>query len=275
MRIEHYLTFHKNSKKVILLLEKNNIPFNAKSFIYSFNLFEDDPVFELFIKYIKNGEIIDSPATARYHYSKEDIDNSEWFQIRSTHHWSYPQPEDNYLNVTYNTENYCQKCGHGLIQNSFFRMKSEPSWGRRKFMHLHWVMDELFINTRLLGDFIKQGFSGFNIKDVYSKNGKEILSTVKQVYINNFFKCNYTYTDSTKYIKCTNCNTEKHVLGFIGLLTADNKSFKKIKTDIFKSEEIFGDGLMASHHIIVSKKVLNYFLDKSITEIVFTPIIFG
>jgi len=273
MKIEHYLTFNNSHKQITKLLEKNNIYISTKSFIYSFSIFEDDPFYQKVTKYIKKGILNDLAANAKYHYSDKDILNSDWFSIRSTHHWSYPQPEDTYLESTYNLKNYCFSCGYGAIQKDNFMMRKEPPWGRRYFMHLHWIMDELFINSKLLDNFNKHYFSGIEIKNVYNKNKTTFLDTVKQIFINNSIKCDFKNQNINKLINCSTCGNQKHVLSFTGFFYCSGKTIESFSHDFFKSKEVYGDGKMAAHEIIVSKKVLTFILDNNINEIAFTPIV--
>jgi hypothetical protein len=262
-----------SEKKVITLLNDLGIKYTTNSMIYTFKIFEDDLNFEKLKKFIDKKIISDFSGNAKYYYTSDEINSTEWFVIRSTHHWSYPQPENNYNNIIYDNSNYCTGCGSGLIQKDIFQMKKEPSWGKRNFIHLHWVMDELFINSRILNNFKSQNFTGIEIENVnfYKKN--IVLNTVKHLKICNILEKSFFIENPEKIITCEKCNKTKYVLGWGGFYKFNKTILNNNNCDFIKSHEIFGDGLMASRYIIASKKVLNYFILNKIDEIEFKPIV--
>src|SRR4051812_32123573 len=114
MRINHYLTFSESDEDVFNLINELRITCKGDYGIKFFNIYEEDEAFIKMKPYIESGKIDDFCGNAKYEYSQEEINESEWFRIRSTHHWSYPQPEDEYINITYDSESiYCKDCGQG------------------------------------------------------------------------------------------------------------------------------------------------------------------
>lgn len=272
MRIKYYLTFNDSNRDVKNFIEKLGIHCNGSYGTYSFNIYHDDENFIKLEPYIKTEKIMCIPANAKYEYSKDEINKAEWFCIRSTHHWSYPQPEDEYTEITYDNSNYCIDCGQGLIQKDFFRIKKEPQWGRRNFLHLNWVYDELFINDRIIGDFIYQQFTGIELLDVIHVKKNEALHTVKQVKINNILNNGMIIENPQEIIKCKTCGREKYILGLTSIYKYKKEVFNTFKFDFGKSYEIFGGGLIASRKNIVSKRVINYILNSGYNEIEYIPI---
>src|SRR5688572_3943581 len=65
-------------------------------------------------------------------YDKQDYSKSSLFVYVGTRSHGYPQPEDDFgfINVTYQTDDYCKKCGIGKVQKEPFRLK-EPKWGNK------------------------------------------------------------------------------------------------------------------------------------------------
>jgi len=209
VRIKHHMTFQLSDKKIIKILNNYGIfPVDKNSIIGSFQIYEDDPLYKNLEIYIKNNQLLDFAANASYEYSVEDLSNSQWFIIRSNFFWNYPQPENQYKSITYSDNNYCLNCGNGLKQIGNFIMKSEPKWGKKSFLHLNWIYDELFINNKISQDLNDNNFNGLKLQNVLSNKG-DILETVKQLYIENKIKCNYTKENIRKQTTCSFCNTEK------------------------------------------------------------------
>lgn len=271
MIIKHYCTINEYSK-IEKAMEELKIEFAPKSIGVAFYMSDDDPRFVEIEKLINAGLINSIPATAEYIYSEEEFEDAEWFAIRSKHHWSYPHPENKYRQETYNAENYCEKCGQGLIQKTAFRMKKEPQWGRNNFMHLHWVYDELFMNSKILDGFIAQGFTGFTLEDVKLKSSSEILKTVKQIKIENELGLGMLFGASSQILKCEKCGKTKTLLGWEGVYQFKEETFSSASHDIYKGSEAFGDGLIAAHKIIVSKRMIRYIIDQGFKEISYRPI---
>lgn len=272
MKIKHYCVFHEDTKSIEKILNDIEIPYSNDSFIKSFTIVDDDERFNEVKKLIDQGLVSIHPSTSEYLYSESEIALSKWFSIRSKHHWSYPQPESSYESITYNTDEYCDSCGQGLVQKDVFRMKTEPKWGRNNFLHLNWIDDELFLNTRILNDFKICEFTGIDIENVKLKSTEVILETVKQIRIKNNLIEGMTIENPQKELNCDKCSRTKSILGWGGIYKFKKETFANCNEDFYKSYETFGDGLMAARKIIVSKRVLDFIINKKSKEISFIPI---
>jgi len=150
MRIQHrYLTFDNNSKLTKLLgqlsvryrVEEKSYDETTHSYALEFFLYEDNPRFQELTEAVEKFKIEPQIGTQ---YEKADIDIAEWFVV-STGQYQYPQPEDDYLEKTFDLENYCNLCGIGRIQNAPFRLKIEPKQNNNQFWGLHWEYFAVFV----------------------------------------------------------------------------------------------------------------------------------
>lgn len=273
MEIEHHMSFPSGNKKIITILREYGIHVSVKSIISSFSALESDDGYKAIKEFIDDGIISDLPCNAKYHYTDEEINNSSYFAIRSTHHWSFPQPEDDYKKQVYNLSDYCISCGSGLRQVGKFTMKKEPTWGEKRIMHLHWVWDEIFLNTKIEPLFISNNYSGYELWNVHRWKSSLDLKTVKQIYIQNTVELGLHDVSARKIINCKKCGNTKYVLGFGGFFRAKRSCIDSIAHDFCKTKELFGDGKNAKPKIMISKRVLRLFLENNIREIAFTPII--
>jgi len=88
-------------------------------------------------------------VTSGIQYSKKELDEADWLIASSSGHFGYPQPEDSYVSVTYDTSNYCERCGIGSSQKDPFRFRSIPKQKRSSFLQLNWVFDEFFVRPNI------------------------------------------------------------------------------------------------------------------------------
>src|SRR5437868_14125543 len=66
-----------------------------------------------------------------------------------------PDNDFEYMHITYDNSNYCEKCGIGLLQKEPFRIKEKPKWGNKKMFSLNWVFDELFVRKDFYDSLFK------------------------------------------------------------------------------------------------------------------------
>lgn len=202
-------------------------------------------------------------------YTKEEYDKAEWYTMRSKFRFEYPQPEDDYIGITYNDKEFCPNCGFGLIQKSSFQISKAPKWGKCNFLMLNWIEDELFVNAIVKDVFESEKIIGLKFLEVLKYRKEIAIEDIYQIYIKNELEPGLiNIENSVKIIrKCNSCNRKKYIGSGKGL-TFKREVFNHLSSDIYKTYEAFGDGLMHAKVIIVSKKLYNaikkYNLDKKL-----------
>lgn len=276
MRIRHRYTFradNKSNREIINFLDKRKIKYRVTSGIpiLIFKIYEDEENWCSIDKLMRKHEY--NPISECV-YTKKELDNAAWLRIRSKYRWEYPQPEDEYKSITYDDSEFCNKCGCGLTQKSNFKVKKSPSWGKKNFLMLNWIEDELFVSGRTAEVLENSELKGFNLLDVlYSKKNIPI-DNMKQILVKEILKPGMIIGDEyiEKEIVCNQCNCNKFISRSRGIYYKKDV-FKEIDVDIIKSDEMFGDGYAAQRDIIVSnafyKLVIENGLDKSLA---FEPI---
>ncbi|MEA5018045.1 MAG: hypothetical protein VB009_04945 [Erysipelotrichaceae bacterium] len=277
MRVRHRIVFRKNtvSNKFITFLIKKGAVFKETNTVYTIAyVFEsDDSIDELNWYYRKEGIV--TPLIDAV-YTKAEFDKAKWLSIRSKFRFEYPQPEDDftYKKYTYDNNNGCGSCGCGLVQKESFRVNKAPKWGKRHFLMLNWVEDELFVNT-LAKDCINiKDIRGFRYLDVINHKKNTKFDDFYQMYVEKILDPGMTNLEqSVKLVrKCDTCNSVKYICTGRGI-SFKKEVFENIDTDIIKSYERFGDGHMCASEIIVSKKLFDMIKSNNLDkDLVFEPI---
>lgn len=297
MRIVHrYLTFDRN-KKLTQLLDKLQIPYKEKEksfgenlsyYDLEFFLYEDDPDFQDKSKQVSKFNITPQVGTE---FSKEDNNNADWFMIM-TGQFGYPQPEDDYFELTYAKDNVCLQCEIGKRQINPFRFRSEPKAKHSQFLGLNWVFDELFVREKAIELFERENITGIRYSSpVLNKTG-EPMDTIKQLHVDtilspglltdnlDFEICEKpTHKGQIKFIKKHNpdflnkefCRQKKYNYPKRGAITLKKELFNN-QPDFVKTYEWFGSGGTASRPILISKKVRTLIIKEKLRGAIFKPI---
>jgi len=94
----------------------------------TFEVDESNPAWSEISTWISRSGAVDVVSTK---FTTTEMNAASWFALAPTWHCGYPQPEDEYLEVTYDLSAYCPSCGIGAVQRAPFRMKGEPRWFRQ------------------------------------------------------------------------------------------------------------------------------------------------
>jgi hypothetical protein len=206
-------------------------------------------------------------------YTTEFIDSdyeTDYFRIFPLRDYAYPQPEHNfeYKQITYDVKDYCHQCGSGLMQNSFFRLKNEPDWGKFSAFGLNWVFDSLFIKTDLWETSFKN--LGIEVKPVLHSKTLEELKTVVQII---FPISKYPLAmDDYPYELCQACSRKKYTPNNYGYLPnfIDQNQVDK-KYTLFATQEFFGTGARAFRGLVVNRKIFNLIKNLNLKDFYFVP----
>lgn len=188
-------------------------------------------------------------------YDKKDIDNANQLVLDGVWVNGYPQPEDipEYVNLTYDVENYCYTCGVGAQQNKPFVIKKEPKWGKNIFFELNWVFDELFVRRDIYDEiFAPLGLDYLPV--LLSKTMEESQTSVqlKVTYSNS--SLDLKNQPSTVCEKCGRIKYSAQIAGFFPTLIAENQL---AKLGMIKCQEYFGSSASAHQKLFIDRSLLN------------------
>jgi len=295
MRITHRYVRSDSHSKVIkptrVILEKYNVSYKYQedlkspipTFKYNiqFYLNEDNPNFASLKSEIDtlglNSQILTD-------YEKSDYEIANWFVV-SAGHYQYPQPEDGYLEKTFDLESYCGVCGIGRIQNAPFRLQSIPKQLNSQFWGLHWEYFALFVRQKTKVILERENIKGINFtKPVLNKKNIELnnfyqlhIETILSQGFDNYntkkITCKINNEEDSNHdvnLKC--CGRVKFHHPMVGGYLFDQHIFIT-EFDIVQSQEYFGSGASANRIKIVSKRFKNIVEKNKLKGLVFVPLV--
>lgn len=161
----------------------------------------------------------------------------------------YPMPDNlEYQVLTYNTDNWCQSCGTGLVQDSAFRLKKAPKL-KKKVFGMYWVYDELFVEKEYYNELFKT--LGIGCRDVMLYKGNKIIEDIVQLEIPTTEE--ELDLREYEYEICPKCNRKKYLPMPLGFFPIQKNPLQYI----YKSKEYFGSGASANKKLFISKKLRN------------------
>lgn len=275
MDIKYHITF-KNEKNPELTdyLEQNNISYDKD--LNLFDMYESSEHWKFIKDFVlreDNSEKDGITCLANTIFTKGELKNADWLRMRTKWRNDYPQPEDSFSTITYSDEHCCDECGCGLEQVDAFRIKRVPKWGKRRFMTLNWIDEELFVNDFTKEIFEKSEFKDISFKEVKNKRGTEVIPDVWQLVTPTWSKTGIIEQQRciTGVLKCSKCGTKIYHPNGMGMMQYKKGTFENAP-DIFKTDEYFG-WFYTIKRIIISQKMYRFITEHHLeASLVFEPI---
>ncbi|WP_019502248.1 hypothetical protein [Pseudanabaena sp. PCC 6802] len=260
MKIIHQI-FHNWTSNEITVLKKYGInlePGYQKIFL------DEDEIYQELKPILDKWGVLDMASTE---FSGKDFSVSTSFMFYPAWQTGYPQPEDDfkYINTTYDTSNYCSKCGLGLIQKESFRFKKEPKWGKKKTLMLNWVFDEIFVKD----DIYEKIFMPLNIdyKPVFLYKKETIIESVVQLIIPEAIEP--LNLKNCPFLLCEACGRKKYFPMTRGFFPAFLSDY--LPNTFVKSQEYYGSGASASKWMFLPKEIRDLLLINKV-NMVYVPV---
>ena len=146
-------------------------------FFASFQMAESDARWPAVAELVAEKRMFDIAVTL---FTPEEALSAEWIRIQPIFEQGYPQPENKWLEATY--QNGCLKCGTGLVQRAPFHIAKEPKLGKHDFVRLYWT-DNILATFRVFGAFKASEFRGYEQWPVIIHPTKQPSESVAQVYV--------------------------------------------------------------------------------------------
>lgn len=273
MEINNHIIFsNEKAPELVNYLQKYSIPYEEEQHILVLDILQSNPNWEAVHRYVQKYKLICLYDTR---FSTEELNAAQWMTVRSKWRNGYPQPEGKfaYEEITY-TGDHCKTCGIGLQQKNPFRIKAAPKWGKRHFMMLNWVLDELFVDDLAKKMLIEHGFSGFRFEEVHNKNGTIILDNIHQLRIHGECKSGFVSNRSSiqNIYTCAICGQTKYHPSGMGKHAFQKHALDNMP-DICRSFESFGWGRGADRLIIIRQSVYRAIVANRMDRgLVFSPI---
>lgn len=274
MDVNKHVCFRAEQEPMLIsFLQENGIAYDQGEIITSFDILQSNQHWQDISRYIADRALFCISNTV---FTESELSSAQWLTLRSQWRCGYPQPEAafRYEQITYSKSGHCEVCGSGLIQNCEFRIKKTPKWGKRHFMMLNWVADELFLDDYAKCILEKEGLTGISFRQVLNSNGKTVLPDINQLVIPNTLPLGLVPEEPTvdQIVPCKACGCTKYHTCGIGMLKYKKEVFEGAP-DVVKTSEIYGWGHSASRLIILNQKMYQTILKNKLDRgLVFEPL---
>lgn len=182
MRVKSQLVFHANPNYVESLFQKYKQKLTKNDTMQVVYFFIDTPEYMEF-KHILEDMKIDYSEFKEVTYSKDELDKAQLLRMIPKNYCGYPQPEDEYEEVSYEMNSRCPICLQGGIQKAPFRML-KPKMGANDISGIHWVCE--YVITHKLRDLIeRENFLGIEFWPIIHHKSNMEIEGVCQLYITN------------------------------------------------------------------------------------------
>jgi hypothetical protein len=203
-------------------------------------------------------------------FSDEERKLAPFLEMEAWYH-GYPQPQQfrpdapsridklPYLRQTYDFSEACEKCWRGRKQIAPFRMKKNPTWGRRSILQLEWVREEFFVKPDVYESIFRPFGVGFR-PVLLHKTGAE-LDTVVQLVIEAVAEVN---VNGIPFEKCPACGKKDYHRSTKGFPPSPTDT----KASLLKSNETFNG---FTRRVYVSNSLWRRILDANLKGADFAP----
>ena len=210
----------------------------------------------------------------------------------STGQFGYPQPEDNYEELTYSPNLGCQTCQIGNSQISEFRFRGTPKPLKNDFTGLNWVFDQIFARQKVKNLFEEEGISGIeytipvdhktgtNIPEFYQLRVGTILppsllnTDLKSEtceYPKNDKMLSFLITNGSRLVKGPFCGNSKFNFPIGQTLKFKKEAFIN-QPDFLRTFEWFGSGGSGNRPILVSERAKKIIESNKLRGVQFEPV---
>lgn len=203
-------------------------------------------------------------------FTAKEFNESKYLKMSAWSH-GYPMPDGNfgYIDLSYDTSDYCKWCGIGMVQNAPLRIKGEPKIGKRHMMSLEWIHDEIFVLPAVWSQIFKP--LGIGCRKVLKYKIDEEIETIVQLDI-PVTSCDLILDKNTDCEICSYCNRKKYThLDFREGFYPGLNGLPEMH--IFKTKEYFGSGAAANKLVYISAELYQTIKKSKLKGCGFTPVL--
>ena len=126
---------------------------------------------------------IECGYTEKRVYTKQEMANAPLFMITPLHcRAGYPQPEKEYLSVSFDSATGCPSCSNGRLQNAPLHLRDDVKLGNADITGIEW-MNELVVSTRARTIIEQARLRGCTFWKLIAQNSNKPFETIFQLKI--------------------------------------------------------------------------------------------
>ena len=243
MKKVHWLSRRWNPEEILFL---SGLGFNIPDRTYQLKVPDDERFFLINDYFADKG--VSLKDFVKYEYTEEDILSAPYCVLTAINNCGYPKPENSYEKKTFDTLHMCPTCHVGRVQNNNFRVGKVSKHGFWGFFSWEW--DVLFVSDAIY----EQVFSSYGIpRRPVNRASGSLLEGISQLEI--------PVTEESldlfpyQYEICPDCGSKRYLPGEY----CHNPFFPLHKhplPGIYMTKEIFGQGWVVRHLILVSVDIV-------------------
>jgi hypothetical protein len=271
MKIVHRVGFsHRSNVRPILdelgvKYQTQDLPGVAAALIY-FDIAESDP------RWAEVGRLIQTKGASDIFnttFSTEEILEAEWIRLIPMYERDYPQPEEGWERITYETK--CPKCGAGYRQKAPFRLAKEPRLGKHDFFSLYWTYT-LFCTLRVVESLRAHHIRGYQVWEAILHQTNLPSTIVSQLVFPNVAEPGLADVDKLRPETCAECGITKYAPHLRGYMHLERDALH-FDTDAQLTYEWFGSGGHTGfREILISNRLARLILEQRWRGVALKPI---
>lgn len=277
VRTVHHVGISRNYPRMAdeirrMKIELTNYLSNTEAGPWFFEIAEDDPRWGHVDELLRQSPMENMWSRERYVFTPEEVNGASVLSVGDCWTTGYPEPSDvkavagkrylPYFPLTYDLAAYCSKCLTGARQNAPFQIKKDPSWGRRSFLQLNWVLDELFVKPEVFHSVFED--FGVSCRPVLLGKTGGVIDSICQLVISSERSLDVS---GIPYTLCDHCGREKYEAAHRGLFPVPSAHGPAM----FKSGQFFGSAESAFKAILINDSLYRTIVSKGLRGIVFQP----
>ena len=202
-------------------------------------------------------------------FTAEEILNAEWIRIIPMFEQGYPQPEEGWEQITYESE--CSKCGAGYRQKAPFRLAKEPRLGKQNFLCLYWTYTT-FCTPKVLEVLQTLKIRGYEVWEAIIHRTNQPSKVVSQLVFPSVAGPGLAEVDKLQPETCSGCGTIKYASHLRGYMRLKREAVRS-DVDTLLTHEWFGSGGQSGfREILISNRLAKIILEKGWHGVALKPV---
>ncbi len=201
-------------------------------------------------------------------FDDSELAQADFLVVQPRSHQGYPEPSNDFgfLGAAYDLSTHCSWCGTGEVQREAFRLRKEPTWGRRHILQLNWVYDAYFVKVGNAESVFEE--FGVQRREVLKHSTNEVLPGIRQLVPQGTARIGDNL-NAYPGTHCDACGRHKY-------LPITKGRFPALSTPpeyhYFVSEEEFGSARSSHREVFVSQALYTKLALVGLRGVTFVPV---
>ena len=236
---------------------------------YVIELFKDDPKFNVLEEYLNEQNLEPIISFDEVFSEKEMLSAPIMQMVPNSHRGGYPQPENKYIDVSYDENSGCPECTYGKIQNRPLHLSGAVKMGKRDDISGIWWMREFIVTKRFKELAEEAKLTGCEFWPVIKQGKNEPFEDIFQLKITGVMP---KMSEETQIIQsCEYGNKCGHMRTYVEGRICYNASDLENVSDFALTQEWFGMLGEIWRWPFMSQRAYRFFKENKISGMRFYP----